>query len=224
MCRLEATTAEVRVQVQSLDASAAEIARLAALLAPEELERATRFHFERDRNRFIVARARLREILSSDLNQAPEKIEFFYNAFGKPALRDSPIRFNVSHSAAFAAYAIAQDRQTGIDIEQIRADFAEEHIAESFFSPREVEMLRALPLESQTEAFFHCWTRKEAYVKARGAGLSIPLDSFDVEFRPGRPPAFLRGAEGWSVREFPAPQGYAGAVVAAGRDWKVVMR
>ena len=220
---LPALKTEVHIHLQSLDASATALARYSALLALDERNRSTRFRFERDRNRFIVARARLREILSSYLDREPSSIEFVYNAFGKPALRDASLRFNVSHSGGIGVCAIA-GREVGIDIEQIRPELAEERTAESFFSPREVAMLRALPPGSQLEAFFECWTRKEAYVKARGEGLSIPLDTFDVEFRPGEPPEFLRGGGGWSIRTFPAPPGYTGCVVAEGADWEIVMR
>ena len=126
----------------------------------------------------------------------PESISLEYNPWGKPALAagfaDSDIRFNLSHSHGVAAYAIARGREVGVDVEMLRPDFASGGIAERFFSRTEIESLRSLPREHQTRAFFVCWTRKEAYVKALGCGLSIDLGSFDVSLRPEERPALLR--------------------------------
>jgi 4'-phosphopantetheinyl transferase len=120
-------------------------------------------------------------------------------------------------------FAVTREREVGIDIERVNERTAVELIPARFFSAWETAQLRALPAEQQTEAFFRCWTRKEAYIKARGLGLSLPLDSFDVSVAPGEPAALLRGAGNYSVRELPAPEGFAAAVVAEGADWEVIL-
>jgi len=177
---------------------------LAGLLTPDELERAARFHFERDRNRYVVCRGTLRELLGV-------KAPFVYGPYGKPFMEGSEIRFNVSHSHGMGMIAIARGREVGCDIERVEQKFADEQIPERFFSPAEVAALRALPAAEQCEAFFRIWTRKEAFIKACGMGLSLPLDSFDVTL--GRRAALLRGGEGWSLDSVDAPEGYAAAVV-----------
>jgi 4'-phosphopantetheinyl transferase len=164
----------------------------------------------------------LRAILGRTLNRAPESLSFCYGSHGKPALAGesdgATIRFNVSHSHGIALYAVTRGRELGVDLEHIRFDLEVAEIAERFFSRREIAMLRTLPTELQCQAFFHCWTRKEAYIKARGEGLSLPLDQFDVSLIPGEPAALLgtqpdpSEASRWSVQElFPAP-GYAAAL------------
>jgi 4'-phosphopantetheinyl transferase len=191
----------LEVHVFSLDG---DVPRLAGLLTPDELERAARFRFDRDRNRYIVCRGTLRELLGVTGR-------FVYGPYGKPRLEGSEIRFNVSHSHGLGMIAIAQGREVGCDIERIEQKFADEQIPERFFSPAEVAALRALPEPEQCEAFFRCWTRKEAFIKACGMGVSLPLDSFDVTL--GRRAALLRGAEGWFLRAVDAPEGYAAALV-----------
>lgn len=152
----------------------------------------------------------LREILGAYLNLDPRAVEFAFNPQGKPGV--AGIYFNVSHSDALAAIAVSRTREVGIDIERMDARAASEKVPERFFAPAEVAALRALPEHLQTEAFFRCWTRKEAYVKARGLGLSIDLAGFEVTVEERA--AFLRGGEGWEIESFcPAP-GYQGAVVA----------
>src|SRR5919199_1621700 len=129
------------------------------------------------------------------LRQAPPQLCFTYGRHGKPALATGtggvPLRFNVSHSHGLALYAITRDREVGVDVERIRPEVAQEKIAERFFSPREVTVLRALPTPLQATAFFACWTRKEAYIKATGDGLSLSLKQFDVSLAPGEPVALL---------------------------------
>jgi 4'-phosphopantetheinyl transferase len=129
------------------------------LLAPEERARAQRFRFERDRSRYIVGRALLRTLLGRYLETPPRELEFEYGEFGKPALRSGPW-FNLSHSANVALYALSSAGEIGIDVELDDADFASERIAERFFSPSEVSVLRSLAPECQPRAFLACWTRK----------------------------------------------------------------
>lgn len=195
----------VEVHCFSLDVDAARLRELAGFLSAEERERARRFRFERDRNRFTACRGTLRELLG-----VSSGVRFAYGAFGKPRLEDSDVRFNVSHSHGMAMIATTRGREVGCDIERIDPSFADDKIPERFFSPYEVAALRALPASDQCEAFFRCWTRKEAFIKACGMGMSLALDSFDVSL--GRP-ALLRGAEGWSLYDVDAPAGYAAALV-----------
>jgi len=209
-----------------LEADAAHLDSLYEILAPQERERAMRFRFAEHRREFIVCRGTLREILARHLDLHPARIAFAYNRHGKPYLRDSEVQFNVSHSGGWALQAVARDCEVGIDIERIDSRFARDQIPERFFSPREVAQLRALPADRQTAAFFRCWTRKEAYIKARGLGLALALDSFDVSLGPDDPPALMRAGD-WSVqdvsaRDFNFPSGYAAAVVAEGSALSVV--
>ena len=221
---------EVHVWRTSLERPAEAVRRMRSVLAGDEQCRADRFRFERDRSRYIVGRALLRGLLAGYLETAPWEPEFQYGQFRKPMLRDGPW-FNLSHSGPIALYAFTSTGEIGIDVELDNADFARERIAEQFFSPAEVSVLRSLPPELQPRAFLTCWTRKEAFIKARGDGLSLALDSFDVTLAPGIPPALLR--TGWSIEE-PAqwcledvsdPQtGYIAAVALRRNGWRVVQR
>ncbi len=192
-----------------------------AFLSSDERERAARFHFERDRGRYSVCRSVLRELLAGCLNAAPEEIEFRYGEAGKPELREGSPRFNVSHSHDLALIAIALETELGVDIERIRAGVEREGIAERFFSPGEIAELRATPAEERDEAFFRCWTRKEAYVKARGGGLSIPLDSFDVTLARERAElSRAADAERWTMMALEPAPGYAAALVVEASVWR----
>ncbi|HEY3768663.1 MAG TPA: 4'-phosphopantetheinyl transferase superfamily protein [Candidatus Angelobacter sp.] len=197
-------------------------------LAADEIERTDRFYFEKDRNSFTVARGALREILGACLTIGPCEVSFTYGPQGKPDLAESHntsgLRFNLSHSGEVALLAVAQNRELGIDVEQIRADSASHEIATRFFSPEECARLEAVPVDQSVDAFFNCWTRKEAYIKARGQGLSIPLDSFVVAFAPGEDPELLQvktGDENFSRWRFHALHpglGYKAALAVEGHD------
>jgi 4'-phosphopantetheinyl transferase len=218
---------EVQVWFARLDRMPARLARMRTVLNPDEAARADRFFMDVHRNRFIAARALLRDLLAGYLDQAPASIRFAYNEWGKPALAEGfggrDVRFNLSHSQDLAIYAFALECAVGVDVEIIRRDFAIERLAENFFSTSEVATLRALKGEHQRRAFFNCWTRKEAYVKARGQGLSIELKSFDVSVRPGEPAEIICGVgrAGWSMYSFePAPD-CVSALVVEGRELHV---
>jgi 4'-phosphopantetheinyl transferase len=182
-----------------LDREPEAVEELYALLSSDERARASRFHFDRDRDRYVVGRGVLRTLLGDALGMPPELVAFEYGAQGKPRLAIPGPRFNVSHSGAVALYVLSWSAEVGIDVELYRPEFAREHIAERFFSPAEVATLRSLPDDVQPHAFLTCWTRKEAYIKARGEGLSLPLDRFDVSLHPDSPAALLRTA--WSEDE-----------------------
>jgi 4'-phosphopantetheinyl transferase len=200
-------------------------------LGPDEQERAARFHFEQDRKHFIVARGVLRAILGRYLNRSPECLSFCYSSYGKPALAGeselNTIRFNLSHSYGVALCAVTRGRDVGIDLERIRCGLAGAQIAGRFFSPKEIAMLQAFPAEMQNQAFFRCWTSKEAYIKALGKGLSLPLDQFDVSLDPREPGIVVdtsrdpSEASRWSLQELTPAPGYAAAIAVEGHDWRL---
>jgi len=187
------------------------LAALEELLSQAELDRANRFRFAKDRQAHVAAHGALRQILATYLNCSPSDIGFGETANGKPAV--DGIQFNLSHSADLALVAVTRERALGVDVEHVDPHRADRNVAKRFFSPYEIRVLESLPEEQQTEAFLNCWTRKEAYLKALGLGMSVPLDSFDVSLAPGEPAALLRGADPrWKLRSFVPVPGYIGAV------------
>ena len=222
---------EVHVWSVPLEIRVSHAQYLHEILSVEEVERAQRFSFPKDRRRFIVARGLLRIILARYLMLEPRQLRFQYNSYGKPQLlqkchKDS-LSFNLSHADGLALYALSRNREVGVDIEQIAPDRAEEQIAETVFSPRELDVLSNLPREVKGLAFLNCWTRKEAYVKAKGRGLSIPLDQFEVSLAPGEPAALLRTnwdpaeASRWEMRELAPAYGFTAALAVAGHGWRL---
>ncbi len=215
-----------------LDRVPSSYARLEDVLSPDELERARRFRFERDRRRFTLARGALRAILGGYLEVDPRSVVFDYGPQGKPRLAgaSSGPRFNVAHSGELALVAVSHGRELGVDVEYMRSLAWAGEIAGRFFSAREAATFRSLPAHLAEAAFFACWTRKEAYIKARGGGLSIPLDGFEVSFGPGNPAVLLdvqgdpSEASRWGMAELQPAPGYAGALVAQGKDWRVSLR
>ena len=158
-----------------------------SFLNTDEKKKANKFHFEKDRIHYIIGRGALKLILSEIIMQPPESILFNYNEYGKPFLKSFPdVKFNISHSNSKLLIAISLRYNVGIDIEFIRDDFATENIARQFFSEFEIEQLSKLDKTGFTEGFFNCWTRKEAFIKCVGMGLSLPLNSFDVELAPDK--------------------------------------
>jgi 4'-phosphopantetheinyl transferase len=210
---------EVHIWLAVLDVDPQERTRLRSYLNEEEVSRAERFVFPHDRDHFIVARGRLRELVGRYLHCPPNVVQFKTGRYGKLSLVDDgdPLRFNLSHSHGLALYGFCLGREIGIDTEKIRPEFAGEEIAERYFSATEQRELAELPKELRDTAFFLCWTRKEAYIKAHGDGLQMPLDSFDVSLKPGEP-ATLRSMDSgrWSMRSFvPAPE-FLTTVIAEG--------
>ena len=213
---------EIHVWSVNLDQSDVQLKKLQLYLATDEIKRARGYYFKKEKNYFIAARGMLRKILSLYINRQPYEFIFEHNKFGKPFLPHefggSKFRFNLSHSHGLALYAIVLNHEIGIDVEYIREDFKEFEIANRFFSPEEVAVLNSLPVESQKEAFFLCWTRKEAFLKAKGKGLSIPLDQFEVSLTPGQPAKLLKtrydrkDISNWSLFHLTTKPGFAAAL------------
>jgi 4'-phosphopantetheinyl transferase len=222
---------EVHVWRAHLDRPEAAIQKLRDLLTEDECRRADRFVFAKDRQHFTAGRGILRSLLAGYLGRDPKDLRFTYNLQGKPALSEeageNALSFNLSHSHGLALYAVSRNRALGVDLEQIRPDFATEAIAERFFSPHETVALRTIAPPQKADAFFACWTRKEAYIKARGKGLSIPLDQFDVTLAPGEPAQLLATREDpaqasrWSLRHLPPAPGFQGALAVEGHAWQL---
>lgn len=199
---------------------------LLEILAPDEAARAARFRFERDRNQYILTRGLLRHIVGCYAGFAPQLLQFRYNSYSKPTLaaewRGNWLAFSLSHSYGVVVYAFTRARHVGVDLEYMHRNVEFDQVAERFFSPCEVSLFRQLPSDKKQQAFFSCWTRKEAYIKARGEGLSLGLQSFDVAFVPGQPASLLSvagdpsEAERWSLADLPAPTGYSAALVVEG--------
>jgi 4'-phosphopantetheinyl transferase len=192
---LELPDGEVHVWRLPLDLAPDRAAALARLLAPHEHDRAACFHFERDRRRFIVSHAGLRQILGHYLNVEPGQLRFTAGAQGKPCLADalatSGVQFNLSHSHELALVAVTRHRAIGIDVEHLRPPSDLLALAARLFSSAEYAALTSLPDDRQLIGFFNCWTRKEAYLKAIGLGMSSGLSHFQVTLKPNEAPRFL---------------------------------
>jgi 4'-phosphopantetheinyl transferase len=204
---------------------------LSDLLTPDERARAARFRFPVDQARFTVARGALRKILARYGEVAAEGLRFRTNEYGKPALGGgTDLRFNLSHAHAIALVAVACGRDVGIDVELVRSDVETLQIAGHYFSSNEVATLAALPSELTVRGFYTCWTRKEAYIKAIGKGLSQALDSFDVSLEPGSPAALLACRDDpsevhrWSMQALHPGPGYVGALAVEGTGWRLDLR
>jgi 4'-phosphopantetheinyl transferase len=222
---------EVHVWKSSLEATHAVVEHLTHVLSPDEYYRASSFHFEKDRRHWIVAHGILRFLLGGYLGVEAHELQFITNDYGKPALVQPPhearLHFNLSHSGEIALYAFAYERQVGIDVEHMKESLDYEELATHFFSTYECTVLHALPASLREEAFYTCWTRKEAYIKARGIGLSQPLDEFDVSLTPSEPAALLadrRDPEApgrWSLHTLAPEDRYAGVLAVEGSGWQL---
>lgn len=223
---------EVHLWRLDLQARARGVEKWKSILSADEKGRAARYLRDIDRQYFIAARATLRQILGCYLNTDPAALTFAYSEKEKPFLGGAEaacgIDFNISHSGSIALLAFSQQREIGVDVEQIRRDFDTATIAARFFSAAEQKQLAALPEEQRSEAFFLCWTRKEAYIKATGKGLSLPLHEFDVSLSPKEQNALLacrpdpRERTKWVMRDIAVPEGYAAAICVSGSGWNLV--
>ena len=213
---------EVHVWCASIEASNERRLQFMETFSDDEHKRLQRFHFERHRHQFIIARGTLREIIGQYLEIEPAEANFDYGQNGKPFIISnselSSIRFNISHSGDVVVYAFVLDTEIGIDIEKVCNIDDCMAIAKSFFSSTEIDDLQKVSRESLLEAFYSCWTRKEAYIKAKGQGLGIPLNQFSVSVRPDLSPALVSTefapdeAAQWTLRDLPIIEGYIGAI------------
>jgi len=214
----------VHLWQRRLDASAEEVSAYYRLLSSEEQERALRFRVERPRTEFVLTRGTLRTLLAQYRGITPQEVQFRYEVRGKPALEDeSGLCFNVSHTNGLALMAFVMRRTIGIDVENLVRGVDAQRLAERFFSERERQALRPLRGDELQAAFFRCWTRKEAYIKAKGDGLSLALHEFDVSIAEQDRDALLATrpdpteAARWTVCDVPMGTGYVAAVAVAAR-------
>ncbi len=200
-------------------------------LSDDERQRAATFYFSRDRNHYIAARGILRLLLGRYLSVAPSSVRFNYSQYGKPSLSGefatSSLFFNVSHSHELALMAFTRVGEIGVDVEYMRPAVEYMQLAQHFFSEYERNQLVLLPQFMLQRAFFCCWTRKEAYIKARGLGLQLPLEQFDVSVHPEKPAVFLGSREegqhiaDWSLYNLLPGPDYAAACVVKGAPSRI---
>ena len=220
---LELSSSDVHVWRASTEVDEKQLKYLQGIISEEEQLRAAKFYFRKDSVRFIVARGYLRMILAYYLDQSPEEFKFIYNKYGKPSLDavNSNIQFNISHSDKLILYGFTRCREIGVDIELIRTSEDSIQILDHFFSEIEKEEFKTIPEKKKQEAFYTCWTRKEAYIKARGKGLSIPLDCFSVTLSPGCPARLIKADKDsevsqWYMKDVFVASGFAAAAVVSG--------
>lgn len=225
---------ELHVWSAFLDALPADCPSCFELLAPDEQQRAERLRMPKVRERFILTHALLRRLLAAYLDADPQALVFSLGPHGKPSLAAPPalpgLRFNLSHSGDLLLVAIIGDQEVGIDLEQLHTDCDVLAIADRYFSCREAAALRALPLSAQREAFYRAWTRKEAYAKGRGEGMTLPFNRFSVTLAPGAPAALTANeiipadVGRWQLADLAVPEGYVAAVATTGRAMTIVGR
>jgi 4'-phosphopantetheinyl transferase len=219
---------DVHIWHATLEQPGEAVQALRAVLSEDELKRAERFHFDLHRGHFIAGRGILRHLLSLYTGIEPGQLQLEYTGNGKPFLPGmegkAGIRFNLSHSGGMAVYAFTRGREVGIDIEHQRPIDDIDRIAERNFSVKEYTTLGTLPEGERLEAFYLCWTRKEAFIKAIGEGISFPLQQFDVTLIPGEPARLLsidgspEKSKRWSMHNLTISEGYAAALIVEGRD------
>jgi 4'-phosphopantetheinyl transferase len=219
---------DVHVWTAILDPEAESFSYYEGLLSQDENARSGKYRFPRDQRRFVLCRGILRELLGSYLSAPPNAIEFTLASKGKPMLaapvNTIDIRFNVSHSQDFAIFAFSVGKEIGVDAELIRDDIEAEQIAERFFSDQEQAELRLLEGEEHRAGFFLCWTRKEAYLKARGDGLEKPLNSFSVTLAPRAPVRLLsEDSFKWSLYSLDVAPGWAAALAVEGVPSRILL-
>lgn len=225
---------ELQVWKCSTDPSDLRVSSLIQLLSSDELIRAGRFVFKKDRIQFVVARAFLRTVLGRYLRRSPRSIRFTYGRNGKPELspstRDSLLGFNLAHAGKWAVCVVGRSKELGVDIESMK--FLRDDVSNwnSVLTESEMITVNSLPPHDRAAAFLSCWTRKESFLKSTGDGLQIPLDSFEVSVHPTDAPRIVsilgssKEAKKWFMAAFTTPDAYVGAVVARGNKWKVNYR
>ena len=218
---------EVHVWAAKLSIPAANLRSYNTFLSEEEKVRAGQFHFEKDRNAYIAARGALRSLLGQYLERPAASVEIILGEHGKPGLVGGDLEFNMSHSRGAGLFAFTRGREIGVDVEWMNPRVDVARLAKRSFSAWEYDQFTSLPEARKSQAFYSGWTRKEAFIKALGKGLSYPLDAFDVSLHPDQEARLLRldgcnqMAGQWTLRTLsPFPE-YTGAVVARGQDWRL---
>ncbi|MGI9072210.1 MAG: 4'-phosphopantetheinyl transferase family protein [Bryobacteraceae bacterium] len=225
---LTLASGELHVWRSRLDMASCEQASLEETLSHDERLRAARFRFGKDRDRFVLARGVLRNILGRYLGSDPAQLRFSYGPFGKPVLASEcnigDFRFNLSHCQGVALFAFTRTREVGIDLERMQENMAEEAIAERFFSCTELSVLRSFSWNTRREAFLRCWTSKEAYLKARGEGLRIDLNTFDFSTIAVEPSCKITDEKShWLVSTFNPFPNYVAALAAERDDYQAYL-
>jgi 4'-phosphopantetheinyl transferase len=225
---LRVTEDDVHVWAVQLDRDAAVIREMAALLDDDERDRASRFRRRVDRDRFIIAHAALRRILARYLRKPAQALRFRRDRFGKPSLAHrTDVTFNMAHADSVALIAVTVGRPVGVDVERVTELDDAFEVAEICFAPAERRVLHAVPAAQVSDTFFNCWTRKEAFIKAVGTGLSAPLKAFEVALEPGTPARLCRvsGSErvaaSWTMEALQPAPGYVGALAVRRRNVRV---
>jgi len=215
-----ALTESVHVWAVQLDQEGVDLQHARELISADETERAARFMFDRDRRRYLVAHVALHKILNRYLPGAPVNLSFDVGPNGKPRLPDtfatSEVRFNLSHSHEIALFAVTQGREIGVDIEYVNEQFEFQDIADKFFTAKEVGAMRSLAPALQRRAFFKCWTSKEAFLKAKGTGLSGKLDEVEISLAADERVQINAAVPGWTLTELRSADSYEAAVVIEG--------
>lgn len=222
---------EVHVWLASLDAKPDEVSRYYQVLSEDERDRADRYRFEWVRTHFIKGRWLLRQLLSHYVAISASDLKFRTGTYGKPELNQriagQDISLNLSHSKGMALFAFSRGLELGVDIEWICPESVTDELIRHVFSPTEQKVLFSLSSSSRIQGFFNGWTRKEAYLKGRGDGLYFPLKSFTVRLHPAESAELIwveddpEEVTRWSLRELPAPLGYAAALAVKGKNWSI---
>lgn len=223
--QLKLLESEVHVWRVNLQDHLPNVSELFAALSDDEKQRAQRFYFERDRHHFIIARSMLRKVLAGYLSEQPHALEFSYGQYGKPNLDNvgGSLQFSVTHAKGLALFAIILDKEVGIDVECMREDVDIDGIAKRFFAVEEQQALNQLPVEQKLTGFFKVWACKEAYLKAKGSGLSSSMQKFAVNADPRLPASLIKTQDDlvamkqWSLQVFAPELGYAAALAVNGK-------
>lgn len=215
----------VHVWKNFLDADEETIQRFFTMLSEQEKQRALRFHAARHCRQYIAAHGLLRVILGGYVEADPKSLTFCTNAYGKPFLcpdqKTAPLFFNLSHSHNLCVIAVCSGLEVGIDVEYVNRDINAPELANRFFSKKEIEKINSLPENLLKYAFYRCWTRKEAYLKAKGKGLSLGLHQFEVSLLPTEPAVILRSdgspedVDRWHLFDLDLYPWYIGALAVA---------
>lgn len=220
---------EIHIYQTYLDKPPSEIDNFRKILSQDELQKADRYKFDSDRNNYITCRAILRNILSQYSDFSPDEIIFSYTDKGKPYLNGNEIKFNLAHTNSYAAYAIIKEKEVGIDLEYVRRIPDALKIASRYFSSAEINELKEISETELDRAFLNCWTRKEAFIKATGDGLSYPLADFSISLNSDLPEIlYIKGKlseiKEWSLYNVKVESDYVSSLAVMSKGMKLVYK